>query len=128
MFAANAGWFGDRKPNWAYGSPQARGWIGRWEQDMAELTHHDRALTLKTGQISYAGKSQPVVCAVLNFSRAGACILVADTADVPDDFTLILDVDRATVTCRVAWRTRTKLGVSFQRDPLVVGAAASEPT
>jgi hypothetical protein len=58
---------------------------------------------------------QAVVCAVLNTSQAGACILVASAEGYPDDFNLIMDADGTTHACHVVWRTRTRLGVSFRQ-------------
>jgi len=53
-------------------------------------------------------------CQVLNTSKGGALIKVERAADLPDDFYLVIDgqLERK-ITCSVARRGRTLLGVRF---------------
>ena len=71
-----------------------------------------RNLVLKTGAI-VCGTGERIVCAVLNLSDNGACLLVASTENVPDSFDVVLDPDGKTHSCRLAWKSMTKIGVSF---------------
>lgn len=52
-------------------------------------------------------------CAVLNISKGGACLLVADPAGIPRTFELVVDPGRLRVHCNLAWRSRHRIGVSF---------------
>jgi hypothetical protein len=71
-----------------------------------------RHRTLKAGHIRF-NRSGSIDCRVRNLSPAGACLEVASQLGIPDDFTLVIDVDRLMRTCHVIWRTATRLGVAF---------------
>jgi hypothetical protein len=49
-------------------------------------------------------------CTVRDISAGGACLDVM-SADIPDTFDLIRDLDAH--TCEVKWRRRDRLGVQF---------------
>jgi hypothetical protein len=47
-------------------------------------------------------------------SETGAQLVVADNADLPDEFILQLtEAGSASRKCRVAWRKKNKIGVAF---------------
>jgi hypothetical protein len=57
-------------------------------------------------------------CQVLNTSKGGALIKVQRAADLPDDFYLVIDAQpERKITCLVARRGKTMLGVRFVPQP-----------
>jgi hypothetical protein len=70
-----------------------------------------RHRVLKTGHICYSEKVPKLECTVRNLSDTGACLQISSTVGMPGSFDLI--VDGARHTCRIAWRTETRLGVAF---------------
>jgi hypothetical protein len=75
-----------------------------------EQRRFPRYLTLATAKIAAEGT---LYCAVLNISKGGACLLVADPDAVPHAFELVVDPGRLRVRCNLAWRSRHRIGVSF---------------
>jgi hypothetical protein len=51
---------------------------------------------------------------VRNLSPAGACLEVVSQVGIPDEFVLVIDVDRLKQPCHVIWRTATRMGVEFR--------------
>lgn len=70
-----------------------------------------RRRVMKTGKIHFGKKHE--VCAVRDMSAAGALIELTRAADVPDRFTLILEMESASRQCTVVWRKDRQLGISF---------------
>ena len=68
--------------------------------------------TLKAGTISLHLDSG-FDCRVRNLSEHGACLEVASQVGIPDDFTLVVEIDHLSKPCHVIWRTATRLGVVF---------------
>lgn len=54
-------------------------------------------------------------CTLHDLTSTGACLTLADVAQVPDTFELTFDRGRSHRACRVKWRTGDKLGVSFEK-------------
>ncbi|HMA58158.1 MAG TPA: hypothetical protein VKP52_15790 [Pseudolabrys sp.] len=48
-----------------------------------------------------------------NMSPVGACLEVSSQVGIPNDFVLIVSYDRFKQSCRVIWRSDTRLGVQF---------------
>lgn len=87
---------------------------------MKKMRKQPRVLTLKTANIKFETMESTIPCAILNISDAGVCILVSDPAEIPETFDLTTDPSGSNYTCRVAWRSENRIGVSFQpstRDP-----------
>jgi hypothetical protein len=78
-----------------------------------DMRRHPRLLTLKTGKIHFDA-AESVLCAIFDINDTGACIVVPDAAKIPETFDLAIDPTGTNYTCRVAWRSRYKIGVSFQ--------------
>jgi hypothetical protein len=70
-----------------------------------------RRRLMKTGKIHFGKKQE--VCAVRDMSAAGALLELTRAADVPDRFTLILEMESASRVCTVVWRKDRQLGISF---------------
>jgi hypothetical protein len=71
-----------------------------------------RHRTLKAGSIWF-NRASSIDCRVRNLSPIGACLEVVSQIGIPDDFVLVIEADRFTQSCRVIWRTATRLGVSL---------------
>jgi hypothetical protein len=81
---------------------------------MRNMREQPRELTLKTAKIKTKIMESAIHCAILNISDTGACILVPDQTDIPDTFDLTIDPIGSNYACRVAWRSKNRIGVSFQ--------------
>jgi hypothetical protein len=55
----------------------------------------------------------PIACIVRNLSTQGAGLQLANSDDLPAEFDLTLDTGLKLHNCRIAWRSRTDVGVSF---------------
>jgi len=80
---------------------------------MAENRIKARHRTLKAGKIVFNRQTSIVDCTVRNLSDTGACLLAPSTYGIPDSFDLLLEPEKRNRRCRVAWRTDTRIGVSF---------------
>jgi hypothetical protein len=79
---------------------------------MAERRKTPRRRTFKSGTI-ILGKKAVLPCTVRNLTEFGASLVVAATFEIPSTFHFGLP-GRPAQTCKVIWRTDTKLGVQFQ--------------
>jgi hypothetical protein len=70
---------------------------------------------LDQGAIIVPRRSPVIHCTVQNITGGGACLKLANTYGVPQTFELTFEHGRTRRTCRVVWRTDTKLGVTFER-------------
>jgi hypothetical protein len=70
-----------------------------------------RRVLLKTGRIRFGKTSEN--CTVRDMSAGGACIEVADAMNVPERFSLVLEMESAARKCVVMWRRERQLGVKF---------------
>ena len=80
---------------------------------MEEKRKVQRHRTLKAGSISF-NRAAGIDCRVRNLSPAGALLEVASQVGIPDDFTLVIDIDHVKQPCHVIWRTATRIGVEFR--------------
>ena len=80
---------------------------------MLERRRFPRTKVFKGAKVYLVGRP-PVSCTVCDLSNHGAGLQFRSTADLPAEFDLSLDTGRTLRKCRVAWQTRTNLGVSFQ--------------
>jgi hypothetical protein len=70
-----------------------------------------RMLTLKTGLISVgSAQGEGIVCAVLDESPDGACLLVPQNAAIPDSFLVVLDGSNVRLSCALKWRNGCRIG------------------
>ena len=81
---------------------------------MVEKRTTQRARVLKGGVISFRELGTTVDCTVRNFSLGGACLTVTSPAGIPNEFDLMLDGDKTTRQCRVAWRPADRMGVASE--------------
>jgi len=79
---------------------------------MEERRKAQRGRTLKAGSIAF-NRAAGIDCRVRNMSPVGACLEVSSQVGIPNDFVLIVSYDRFKQSCRVIWRSDTRLGVQF---------------
>lgn len=84
------------------------------EKREQEKRKHPRHRTFKGGRIVFNHRFSAITCMVRNQSDGGACLEVATSVWIPDDFDLTIDVDRVSRPCHVAWRSEHRIGVAFR--------------
>ena len=80
-------------------------------RSMTESRISPRQRTFKGGSISLP--EGIIQCVIRNLSATGANIEVAVPISLPDTFALIIKPEIITRTCKVAWRSRQRIGVQF---------------
>ena len=54
-------------------------------------------------------------CIAVDVCETGARLIIHDTSDVPDEFTIVLSHTRAAARkCRLIWRGQNDVGVAFE--------------
>src|SRR4051812_25474614 len=79
---------------------------------IAERRREPRHRIFKGGSISY-DHATGAECTLRNISNGGACLEVEAASRIPNQFTLMIRPERTIRSCRVIWRSVTRLGVSF---------------
>lgn len=80
---------------------------------MEERRKVQRHRTLKAGSIRF-NRGSGIDCRVRNVSPEGALLEVASQIGIPNDFVLVVAIDRVRQPCHVIWRDPTRLGVQFK--------------
>jgi hypothetical protein len=81
---------------------------------VAQRKTDPRRRTLKPGKIVFNRRGSVIDCMVRNMSAAGACLEFPSTVGVPDRFDLVIASETHPRACLVAWKDRTRLGVTFR--------------
>jgi hypothetical protein len=76
-----------------------------------EIRRAARRNVLRSARLSF-GKER-LTCTVRNLSATGASIEGANLVQVPDTFTLVLEMESAERPCRVVWRRKARIGIRF---------------
>src|ERR1041384_2281515 len=84
-------------------------------EPMVEKRITPRTRVLKGAVISFRQLGTTIDCTVRDLSSAGACLTVTSPAGVPNEFDLMLDREKLTRHCRVAWRGADRIGVAFEK-------------
>ena len=79
---------------------------------MFERRKRERRASDEAAHIIFDEPDSRMDCTIRDLSDNGACVEVSNSRLVPSLFKLVRS-SGATVLCRVAWRTRSKLGVTF---------------
>ena len=79
---------------------------------MDESRRAPRRRVLKAGLISVGGGGT-ITCMVRNISKSGASVDVASPISIPDEFTLVLEMESRPRPCTVVWRKEKQIGVAF---------------
>jgi hypothetical protein len=80
---------------------------------MEERRAFRRTTVLRNAKIILGHRLPMVSCTLKNLTSHGACLSVASTYKLPDEFELTFEHGRDRRRCYVKWRTQDKLGVSF---------------
>lgn len=80
---------------------------------MMERRRTPRFRTLKAARIIFDRQLSPMLCAMRDVSQDGACLFLGLPARVPEEFDLSVPSENFIYHCRVAWRTRDRIGVAF---------------
>ncbi len=94
------------------GKETAGGAPGLADAEPVERRKISRRRTLKAGSITF-NRAGGIDCQVRNLSPAGALLEVASQVGIPEEFVLVIESDGLRQSCRVIWRTATRLGVTF---------------
>lgn len=78
---------------------------------MVETRVAPRFRVTKPAKIDHGGDK--INCVVRDISATGAAIEISDVVRIPDHFLLSIPEDRLKLPCRVVWRTRYRIGVTF---------------
>jgi hypothetical protein len=79
---------------------------------MTERRTAPRSRVLKTGRLVLSERAPKLECTIRNLSATGALLQVSSTFGIPADFDLFIGSERR--SCRVVWRTDSRLGVAFR--------------
>ena len=82
---------------------------------MRERRRVQRTRVLKSAKIILNHQASIYDCSARDLSNLGACLQLSSTLGIPDSFDLTFDAARSSRPCRVVWRTKDRLGVSFER-------------
>ena len=70
-----------------------------------------RQRVLKAGSIEFDGRT--IDCTLRNISPLGAALKVANHYGIPHEFQLNILTSNIRRNCRVVWRSKTVIGLSF---------------
>jgi PilZ domain len=79
---------------------------------MLERRRNERQASDQAARIVFDEPESTMECTIRDLSDNGACVEVSNTRLIPSRFKLVLS-SGAIQACRVAWRTRNKIGVVF---------------
>ncbi len=71
-----------------------------------------RRIVKRAAKISFA--KQHVTCTVRSLSATGASIEATNLAAIPDNFSLLMEMESTARRCAVVWRNSTQIGVEFR--------------
>jgi len=78
---------------------------------MTEHRISPRQRVLTAGTIAFGGGG--ISCTIRNPSKTGACLEVTSPVDIPECFTLVIDADHSSRSCKVVWRKEKRIGIAF---------------
>jgi len=73
-----------------------------------------RTQVMRNAKIIVPHRSPVIHCTVMNINSGGACLAMANTAGVPQQFELTFEHGRTRRSCHVVWRTSDRIGVAFE--------------
>jgi hypothetical protein len=92
-----------------------------------ERRNVQRTAVKRSAKIIVPRRSPVIHCTVQNITSGGACLKLANTYGIPENFELTFECGRTRRACRVAWRTTDKLGVAFQGEEMPVETGSATP-
>jgi PilZ domain len=81
---------------------------------MNERRSHIRRRTFKGGKLIFNKGLSVLDCIIRDMSEHGARVELGTTIGVPDTFELIIAPDRVKRSCKIAWRSKRHIGISFR--------------
>jgi hypothetical protein len=81
-------------------------------EDNGATTNSPSSSMLKAASISFRGGA--INCTVRNLSATGACLEVNSQQGIPDNFSLVLEMEHRSRPCLVVWRKENRIGVIFR--------------
>jgi len=81
---------------------------------MEEHRKRPRHRALKGGKIIFNRRLSVVDCIVRNLSDEGASLEIGSPVWLPETFDLSIPIDGLKRSCRVSWKSATRVGVTFQ--------------
>jgi hypothetical protein len=81
---------------------------------MNERRSHIRRRTFKGGKLIFNKGLSVLDCVIRDMSDHGARVELGTTIGVPDTFELIIAPDRVKRSCKIAWRSKRQIGISFR--------------
>jgi hypothetical protein len=81
---------------------------------MSERRTQPRHRTFKAGQIVFNERFSVISCTARNLSDGGACLVLATSVGIPEDFELTIAADGVSRRCHLAWRSEHRIGVAFR--------------
>jgi methyl-accepting chemotaxis protein len=81
-----------------------------------ERRDRQRTNIQRNAKIIVPHRSPTLHCTVQNITGGGACLKLANTSGVPEQFELTFEIGRTRRSCRVIWRTADALGVTFEQE------------
>ena len=81
---------------------------------MGEKRVTQRMRSLKGARIVLANNISTFHCTVRNLSKVGACLELPSTVGLTDEFQLIFDDGAAPRSCKVKWKSATRIGVELK--------------
>lgn len=88
-----------------------------WQNLSHELSDFDRLdkryTTLVPARIMLSGDDKGIRCVIRDISKSGMRILVGDTSDIPDFFTIKAEQSNKVYSCEAVWRRDEEIGVRF---------------
>ena len=80
---------------------------------MEEVRTAARRKVLKAGSIALANGGV-IGCTIRNISTSGASVEVTSSMGIPDEFTLMIEMEHRKRPCKVVWRKDKRIGVTFE--------------
>jgi hypothetical protein len=78
-----------------------------------EKRRESRARTLRAARIVFNQRRSVIDCTVRNLSTVGACLNVASTLGIPENFEVLFDVDTVPRPCHMVWHKEKQIGIEF---------------
>ncbi len=90
------------------------------DEESGDRREVGRTKVLRNAKIIVPARSSIIHCTVQNITSGGACLKLANTYGMPENFELTFEHGRTRRSCRVIWRTADQLGVAFEGDDVTV--------
>jgi PilZ domain len=80
---------------------------------MDDIRTAPRRKVLKAGSIVLK-QGGAIGCTIRNLSTTGASVEVTSPMSIPDEFSLMIEMEHRKRPCKVVWRKDKRIGVAFE--------------